>query len=62
MQTSKYHIGDTVLFYGTNGTITNVGVFGSKLSPNRVYVYEIDLDNGKHASCVSEWAIKLLDT
>ena len=57
MQTPKYNIGDKVVFYGTKGIITNVGVFGSKLSTNRVYVYEIDLDNGKCAHCVSEWAI-----
>ena len=57
MQTSKYNIGDAVVFYGMKGTVTDVGVFGSKLSPNRIYVYEIDLENGKHAHCVSEWAI-----
>ena len=57
MQTSKFEIGDKVLFAGLRGTITEVGVLGSKLTPNRTYVYEMDLENGKHVYGVADWAI-----
>ena len=57
MQTSKYDIGDKVIFAGMKGTIADVGVLGSKLSPNRTFVYDINLENGKRATCVAEWAL-----
>ena len=60
MQTSKYNIGDKIIFAGLKGTITEVGVLGSKLSPNRVYVYEIDLETGRHVYGIAEWAISKL--
>ena len=57
MQTSKYELGDKVVFAGIKGTIINTGVLGSKLSPNRTFVYDINLENGKRATCVAEWAL-----
>lgn len=57
MQTSKYSIGDKVIFADLKGTIVNVGVLGSKLTPNRTYVYDIDLEKGRRVYCVAEWAI-----
>lgn len=50
MQTSKFNIGDRVSFKNETGnvvkcTVKDIGVFGSKLSSRRAYVYDLCPDD-----------------